>query len=333
MPGHTRKSHVISPLPHTLSAFDRLPKEFSWNNKDGKSYLTHSLNQHIPQYCGSCWAHASISSLTDRIKIARNAQGDDINLSIQFLLNCGKDVAGSCHGGHHMGVYQFIQDTGYIPYDTCMPYIACSSNSEEGFCPHVDTTCSAMNTCRTCSTFKAKGGECRGLDVFPNATVAEYGTFDDYKDNADRVMKIKKEIYARGPVPAGVQAHSLDNWMGGSVFDDKKASKGQNHVVEMVGWGVEDGKEHWILRNSWGVYWGEGGFFRVETGSDILGIESDVGWATPGTFTVDNYPCTEDGSKCGSEVNKVGDTKIYVGQEYVDPSTYLVKGAQAISEA
>jgi len=51
-------------------------------------------NQHIPIYCGSCWAHGAISSLEDRIKIARKAASPDIKLSIQMILNCGTEIAG-----------------------------------------------------------------------------------------------------------------------------------------------------------------------------------------------------------------------------------------------
>jgi cathepsin X len=95
-----------------------LPASFNWGDIDGVSYLTHSLNQHIPQYCGSCWAHGALSALSDRIKIAREGLGDEINLSIQYILNCAGDVAGSCHGGSHTGVYEFAQKNGFIPYDS-----------------------------------------------------------------------------------------------------------------------------------------------------------------------------------------------------------------------
>lgn len=97
---------------------ENVPDSWDWNNVDGKSYLTKMLNQHLPHYCGSCWAHGAVSALSDRIKIARNGEGYDINLSIQWVLNCGSDTAGSCHGGYHTGVYELIQQFGYIPYDT-----------------------------------------------------------------------------------------------------------------------------------------------------------------------------------------------------------------------
>ena len=35
--------------------------------------------------------------------IARNAQGVEINLSVQHVLNCGGHLAGSCHGGTPSG--------------------------------------------------------------------------------------------------------------------------------------------------------------------------------------------------------------------------------------
>lgn len=310
--GHTIKSHIESPLPHTYVKSDSLPDDFTWQDIDGTSFLTHSLNQHLPQYCGSCWAHGALSSLADRIKIARRGQGEDINLSIQNILNCGGDIAGSCHGGYHTGVYEMIQTQGFVPYDTCMPYIACSSESTEGFCPHVDTTCNKVNTCRTCDTFGGMGGKCSEIDFFPNATVAEYGMVDN---NADHIMS---EIFTRGPVAATINAEPIVEYDGG-IFDDQNASRGTNHIVSIVGWGTdtETNKKHWIVRNSWGEYWGELGFLRVEMGSNILGLEGEVAWATPGAWTEVNFPCAENGANCvgGSSRQKTG------VQFYVDPSS------------
>ena len=47
--GHTIREDFHSPLPHTYISEDDLPDNFYWGNVNGKSYLTHSLNQHIPQ--------------------------------------------------------------------------------------------------------------------------------------------------------------------------------------------------------------------------------------------------------------------------------------------
>ena len=65
-------SHIIHTLPHHYIAEDDLPQVFTWQNVNGNSYLTRMRNQHIPQYCGSCFAHAAMSSLADRVKINRS---------------------------------------------------------------------------------------------------------------------------------------------------------------------------------------------------------------------------------------------------------------------
>jgi len=91
---------------------ETLPQSFTWQNVNGTNYLTKNLNQHIPVYCGSCWAHGSVSAFADRIKIARKAAWPDINLSIQFLLNC--QMGGSCNGGDHLATYKAIHEYGSI---------------------------------------------------------------------------------------------------------------------------------------------------------------------------------------------------------------------------
>ena len=128
-----RSSH--EDLEHPSAGY---PSDLNWCNKDGVNYCTHSLNQHVPQYCGSCWEHGTVSALGDRIKIARKATAPDIELSVQNVLNCGN--VGTCHGGTVDGTYQWIHDiserTGSgISYHASNPYIACSSESDAGLCP------------------------------------------------------------------------------------------------------------------------------------------------------------------------------------------------------
>jgi cathepsin X len=279
-----------SPRPQDYLSEEALPDAFTWCNVNGTNYCTMSRNQHLPQYCGSCWAHGAVSALADRIKIKRNAKGTDINLSVQHMLNCGG--VGSCHGGSVTGPYQWIKSlsasgTG-ISYETSNPYMACSSESSEGFCGHADWSCNAMNTARTCSTFSESGGKCVGLNHYPNATISEYGSISG-------ASAMAKEIYARGPISCGIDAVPLLKYTGGII---KEAGSGVDHVISIVGWGKEGNDEYWIVRNSWGEYWGDMGYVYVEKGNNALSLESQCAWATVKDFTDINYPCYEGGENC-----------------------------------
>jgi len=313
LPG-SREEHVVSAQPHEYVDMADVPAEWTWGNVNGTSYITASQNQHIPQYCGSCWAWGAASALADRMKIARRAQGPDINLSVQYILNCGHTSAGSCHGGSGQGAYGLVKKSGNWPYATCQPYLACSSESKEGICAHVDSTCHAENICRTCSTFSENGGFCSEIEHFPNVSIAEYGTVSPYGNPAD---KMKAEIYARGPIACALNAEPILEYTGG-FFDATGEKRGQNHEISVIGWGIDaaSGNGYWLVRNSWGEYWGELSYIKLgPIGSDPLGIESGgCAWATPEVWTERNFPCFEDGSNCVNNQEALDHGK------WVDPS-------------
>jgi len=72
----------------------------------------------------------------------------------------------------------------------------------------------------------------------------------------------------------------LRNYTGG-IFVDPTYPTGINHDISVVGWGEENGVKYWNVRNSWGSYWGEEGFFRVIRGENHIMIEEDCSWGNP----------------------------------------------------
>ena len=49
-----------------------------------------------------------------------------------------------------------------------------------------------------------------------------------------------------------------------------------DHLVQLVGYGNEDGHDYWIVRNSWTPLWGEDGFIRLAKfgeGKEPCGID------------------------------------------------------------
>lgn len=101
-----------------------------------------------------------------------------------------------------------------------------------------------------------------------------------------------KEIYARGPIAcsAATDHPFMYNYTenegvlkeGVYITDTKYTTDMIDHVMEVAGWGLSsEGTKYWVVRNSWGTYWGDMGWVKIRRGVMQHVIESRCDWAVP----------------------------------------------------
>ncbi|KAJ4702749.1 Cysteine Protease [Melia azedarach] len=89
---------------------------------------------------------------------------------------------------------------------------------------------------------------------------AQVTKYEDVHSNDEGALL---NAVAKQPVSVAVDASNLQLYDGG-IFDGECGTS-LNHGVTVVGYGTsEEGKKYWLIKNSWGSDWGEGGYFRLQ---------------------------------------------------------------------
>ncbi|KAK9883497.1 hypothetical protein WA026_001671 [Henosepilachna vigintioctopunctata] len=151
--------------------------------------------------------------------------GKRVSLSEQNLLDCADKSYGNlgCDGGDMNMAFLYVKDKG-IEKELDYPYVA-----HQGTC-------------------KQEGAE---------LYVAEYMNIKPTED------ALKEAVANIGPISVAIEASSqLQNYVSG-VFLDRTCTADLNHAVLAVGYGVENGNDYWLLKNSWGFEWGEQGYLKL----------------------------------------------------------------------
>ncbi|CAN6225943.1 unnamed protein product [Urochloa humidicola] len=198
--------------------------------------------------CSTCWAFAAVATIEGLHKIKT---GKLVSLSEQEIVDCASPPGSNCNSGGNPGVaMEWVATNGGLTTESDYPY-----EDREGSCK---------------------------LDKMRNHVVKITGAEEVEPDNEAAL----EAAVARQPVAVVINSvPEIQQHYKSGVFHGPCNPEKTDHAVTVVGYGAEPGSlKYWIVKNSWGDWWGEKGYIRMERRvKDKRGM---CGIATFSTFPV-----------------------------------------------
>jgi len=210
--------------------------------------------------CGGCWAFATAADVEGTRFLATGAL---TSLSEQQLISCDVNrVNIGCDGGFESRAYPYIARAGGLASEAMYAYTSGASG---------------------------KTGGCVNASIAaPLATISGWAQVSNTSRGEGG---LKDALVKNGPMAIGIDAQPMQDYSGGIDVPRNchwVADHGcgclkseLNHAVLIVGFGVGQLANgtfapYWKIKNSWGVSWGEEGYYRVLAGHNMCGLALDV---------------------------------------------------------
>ncbi|CAF1556507.1 unnamed protein product, partial [Didymodactylos carnosus] len=189
-----------------------------------KGYVTPVKTQ---GQCTSDWAFSATGSLEGQ---HFNATGKLVTLSEQNLIDCStKQGNMGCVGGTANQAFQYIKDNSGIDTEDSYPY-----EDDDDLC-----------------RFKAES---------VGANITGFMNITSKNESA-----LQEAVATIGPISAVIDAsHNSFQLYKQGVYHELFCSQIHlNLAVLVVGYGTESGTDYWLVKNSWGVSWGDQGYIKM----------------------------------------------------------------------
>lgn len=274
-----------------------LPPSFDCREK-WPDLITGPLNQ---EDCGSCWAFAITTASSDRLRIAdpnhpeltRKIKYRSGNKIIEELENFDPWHLASCDLCSASPVGKLLKENKACGDSACagqilqvgMQYmrnkglILTSCDPHQHECVKDKSQCIYDCEGNTCKTYRPTFFH-QLDDSLAQELGTQRGRFAQYAVMSDgpivigiAVYQSMMDFYSKPENAKKVYSHKIKN----AAKTDKLIG---GHAVVTIGWGTDaEGTDFWLIRNSWGRDWADGGFFRIERGVNFIGCGDDV-WAS-----------------------------------------------------
>ena len=320
-----RPTNTILPSEkNKINAIKKFENGTTPDNFDGISIWKDSLSPVKNQgKCGSCWAFATTSALSNRFNI-QSMGLMEVALSATKLILCDWGGTGSgllpspytegrrirdalnkvgdvdvgvtntsCFGSSLFHAARFLYEIGTTT-ENCLSYD--KKLGDIGQYQKLGSFDSTVNIPLCLSITGALGDMCSDQE-FDEKTGMEFGTPSkfykciNYYSIMNNEEQIRLEIRKWGPVVASMEVYpdfyTFNDTNANVIYEwDGKYKQVGGHAVEIVGWGVDkdNGMAYWQIKNSWGPEWGDKGYFRMRRGTNNCKIEENCLGLQPDFF-------------------------------------------------